>query len=84
MQVVDDAELRGVFDHLLHADRLGDADGHQVARLLDADAQGGRTQEVAAIVLRSTRAAGPGPWSIAIGASRMTVEGVKPLSSAAR
>ena len=49
--LVDDAEFLGDLDHLLHADLLGHAHGHEVARHLEAAPHRGRPEEVAAVVL---------------------------------
>ena len=50
--VVVDAEALAVLRHRVHADVLGDADGHQVARLLDAGAHRRRAVVGVARVLR--------------------------------
>ena len=49
--LVDDAEFLGDLDHPLHADLLGHAHGHEVARHLEAAPHRGRPEIVAAIVL---------------------------------
>ena len=49
--LVDDAEFLGDLDHLLHADLLGHAHGHEVARQLEAAPHRGRPEKVAAVVL---------------------------------
>ncbi len=50
--VVVDAEALAVLRHGIHAHVLGDADGHQVARVLDAGAHGRRAVVGVARVLR--------------------------------
>ena len=46
LEIVDDPQALGHFDHFGHANRLRDPDGHQIARLLQADPQRRGAEEI--------------------------------------
>ena len=70
-QIVVDAEAAGVLGDQRHAEVLGETHGHQVARELDAGPQRRGAVELAGVVFRLPGLLA-GPWSISIGASRIT------------
>ena len=73
-QVVVDAEALGVFGDQRHADVLRQPHRHDVARLLDAEAQRRGPVEFPANSFPAPRCRCR--WSISIGASITTVDGV--------
>ena len=75
-QLVIDAEALGIFGDQRHADVLRQPHRHHVTRLLEAEAQRRRAEELAAVIFRLPDAAAAAPVSISIGASRTMVEGV--------